>query len=353
MSTFIQLHLLTSYPPSNLNRDDLGRPKTAIMGGEQRLRISSQCLKRAWRASDVFENALKGSIGKRTKIMGKEIYKQLIEGEIKDKDAKEWAGTIAEVFGKRKASNKDKPLLELEIEQLAHFAPEEIRDIENLTKKLIQEKRAPKDEELELLRKDHKAVDIALFGRMLADKPAFNGEAAAQVAHAITVHKTAVQEDYFSAVDDLNTGEEHSGSGHLGEMEFGAGLYYMYVCINEDLLKDNLQGDAELVKKAIKALTEAIVTVSPGGKQNSYASRAFASYVLAEKGTFQPRSLSAAFLKPVSGEDGKDVEQEAVAALKNLRKNFDTVYECSNKDYEMHASQGKGTIGELLNFVSQ
>ncbi|MEW6040892.1 MAG: type I-E CRISPR-associated protein Cas7/Cse4/CasC [Elusimicrobiota bacterium] len=351
MSTFIQLHLLTSYPPSNLNRDDLGRPKTAIMGSEQRLRISSQCLKRAWRISDVFENALKGYIGTRTKEMGKRIYEQLIAGKIEEKKAIEWAGKIVETFGAKKSENKKKPLQELEIEQLAHFSPEEIIEIEKLVKKLIREKREPKDEEIEeLLRKNHKAVDIAMFGRMLADKPGFNVEAAVQVAHAITVHRTAVEDDYFTAVDDLNAGEEHSGSAHLGEMEFGAGIYYLYVCINEDLLKENLQGNAELAKKAIKALTEATVTISPNGKQNSYASRAFASYVLAEKGEYQPRSLSAAFLKPVSG---AEMERDAVAALKEMKNNFDKVYEHTITSYEMYASQGKGKLSELLNFVSQ
>ena len=350
MSTFIQLHLLTSYPPSNLNRDDLGRPKTAVMGGEQRLRISSQCLKRAWRTSDVFEKVLKGSIGKRTKEMGIKIYKQLIEGGIKDEEAKEWAGKIAEVFGKRKTKKKGKPLQEIEIEQLVHFSPEEINDIDNLTKKLIKEKRGPEEKELELLHKDNKAVDIALFGRMLADKPGFNCEAAVQVAHAITVHKVAVEDDYFSAVDDLNTGEEHSGSGHLGEAEFGAGLYYLYVCINKDLLMENLNRDTELVKKAIRALTESTITVSPSGKQNSFASRANASYVLAEKGEYQPRSLSVAFLKSVSG---KDMEEEAIDALTTKRNNFDKVYEHSNKSYEMYVSQGKGKLSELLDFVSE
>lgn len=78
MSQFIQLHVLTSYPPSNLNRDDMGRPKTAVMGGVNRLRVSSQSLKRAWRTSDVFAEALGGEWkGTRTKRMGREAYQLL------------------------------------------------------------------------------------------------------------------------------------------------------------------------------------------------------------------------------------------------------------------------------------
>ena len=102
MSAFIQLHLLTSYPPSNLNRDDLGRPKTAVMGGKTRLRVSSQSLKRAWRTSDVFSETLKGHVGTRTKVMGVEVFHALCKKEVTEDKAKDWAKQIAEVFGKLK-----------------------------------------------------------------------------------------------------------------------------------------------------------------------------------------------------------------------------------------------------------
>ena len=200
MGNFLQLHLLTSYPPANLNRDDLGRPKTAVMGGVQRLRVSSQSLKRAWRTSELFEEALKGHVGIRTKEMGVKVFKKLLEKGVSDKKAREWAQKIAEQFGKLKEANKEKENQDLEIEQLAHFSPEEDQAIEQLANKLAKDERAPKDEELKLLREKHKAADIALFGRMLASSPIFNTEAAAQVAHAVTVHKTAVEDDYFTAV---------------------------------------------------------------------------------------------------------------------------------------------------------
>ena len=348
MSTFIQLHVLTSYPPSNLNRDDLGRPKTAVMGGQQRLRISSQCLKRAWRTSDVFKSALSQHIGTRTKEMGRKIYRALIEGGIGEKKAKEWATTIAGVFGKGKGENKENPLQVLDIEQLAHFSPAEQKGIDDLVKILIREKREPKEQELELLRNDHKAIDIALFGRMLADKPKFNMEAAAQVAHAITVHKAAVEDDFFSAVDDLNTGKVHAGSGHLGEAEFGAGLYYLYVCINKDHLIENLDKDRSLAEQSIRALTEAMLTVSPSGKQNNHASRAYASYVLAEKGTVQPRALSTAFLRPIGG---NDIAPKAIEELKKTQENLDKVYERENQKCEINILTGEGKLSELLDFV--
>jgi CRISPR system Cascade subunit CasC len=107
MTTFVQIHLLTSYPPACLNRDDLNRPKTAVMGGVQRLRISSQSLKRAWRTSEIFEEALSGHIGTRTKEMGLRVYERLKDRDVADRSAKEWTQKIASQFGKLKATSKE------------------------------------------------------------------------------------------------------------------------------------------------------------------------------------------------------------------------------------------------------
>ncbi|HAR60044.1 MAG: type I-E CRISPR-associated protein Cas7/Cse4/CasC [Alcanivorax sp.] len=342
MSTFIQLHLLTSYPPANLNRDDLGRPKTAFMGGAERLRVSSQSLKRHWRTSDLFQEALAGNLGIRTKRLGLEVMQRLLDGGVAEGKAKDWAGKIADVFGKLEKDS-------VELSQLAHISPEERQAVDTLTDALIEEKRAPKDEELNLLRKNPSAADIGLFGRMLADDPAFNVEAACQVAHAITVHPVVIEDDYFTAVDDLNSGDEDRGAAHIGETGFAAGLFYSYVCINRDQLIDNLRGDAELADKAIAALAEAAIKVSPTGKQNSFGSRAYASYVMAEKGTQQPRSLSVAFLKPVQGQDQA---AEAIAGLEEQARRFDQVYgDCADKRYSLNAHAGEGSFQELMAFL--
>ena len=345
MTQFIQLHLLTSYPPSNLNRDDLGRPKTAIIGGTERLRISSQSLKRAWRTSDHFENALSEFKGTRTKRLGTEVYEKLTGAGIKEKDAEKWASAIAGVFGKVKKENP------LEIEQLAHVSPEEWQAVMALADTLANENREPEKEELALLRESPKAVDIALFGRMLASSPAFNVEAAAQVAHAVTVNQVKIEDDFFTAVDDLNTHEEDAGAGHMGDTGFGSGVFYQYICIDRDRLVENLQGDEALARKAIAALTEAAAKVAPTGKQNSFASRAYTSYLLAEKGGQQPRSLSVAFLKPVRG---NDLMSDAIAALEKQRDNFDRMYgDCADERRAMDAHTGEGaTLEEIINFVA-
>lgn len=351
MSTFIQLHLLTSYPPSNLNRDDLGRPKTAMMGGKNRLRISSQSLKRAWRTSDLFAEALKGHVGIRTKMIGIEVYHALLARNVSEDKAKAWAKEIAEVFGKCKKPNTSNPIEELEIEQLAHFSPEEHDAIMKLVDKLALSNTEPTQSDLSLLMKKHSAADIAMFGRMLASSPSFNTEAAVQVAHAITIHEVAVEDDYFTAVDDLNNGDEDMGAAHIGETEFAAGLYYLYICINRNLLVKNLKGDQGLAKKSLAALMEASAKVAPNGKQNSFASRAYASYILAEKGEQQPRSLSVAFLDPIRG---NNFLAKAITELEEKRANLENVYgPCANDKKVMNAHTGEGSLEEILKFIEE
>ena len=354
MTTFLQVHLLTSYPPSNLNRDDLGRPKTAVMGGSQRLRISSQSLKRAWRTSEVFESHVsRDHVGTRTKEMGREIFKKLCERGIGEENAKEWAKTIAGRFGKLKTLKKGKseakdPNIDLEIEQLAHFTPLEIQSIDTLIETLAERKQGPKEDDLALLRKEHTAVDVALFGRMLAAEPRFNTEAAAQVAHAITVHRSEVEEDFFTAVDDLNKGEEDRGSAHMGDTEFGAGIFYLYICVDCDSLKENLSNRKDLAQQAVAGLMEAAAKVSPTGKQNSYASRAYASYILAEKGSQQPRSLAVSFVKPI---DGDNMLADAIGGLEKTRTRIDSAYGQSWDACEtLNVHKGEGSLEKLLEF---
>jgi len=353
MSRFVQLHVLTAYPPANLNRDDTGRPKTALVGDALRLRISSQSLKRAWRTSEIFEESLGGKhLGLRTKRLGIEVFKTLAKAGVTDKQAREWSRAIAGQFGKLKADKPTDADDDLQIEQLAHVSPEERAAVDKLANLCAGRKGAPTDQELKLLRKPRAAVDIAMFGRMLADAPAFNVEAAVQVAHAITVHKAAVEDDYFSAVDDLNAGLEDKGAGHIGERGYGAGLFYLYLCIDRELLRENLGGDVDLTAQALEALVHAVTQVAPTGMQNSFGSRAHASYLLAEKGNQQPRSLVQAFLKPVKPWGERDMLALAVEALAQRRDNFDKVYgACADNRCHFDVEKGEGSLAEVATFV--
>ncbi|WJV53502.1 type I-E CRISPR-associated protein Cas7/Cse4/CasC [Prodigiosinella aquatilis] len=352
MTTFIQLHFLTAYAPANLNRDDAGRPKTAIVGGVERLRVSSQSLKRAWRTSEVFESALTGHIGQRTRRLGQEVYKALIAGGMAAKLADKAALGMAAQFGKAKKEEKESknPLEKYDIEQLAHVSVRERALVDALVNTLVAENREPTAEELKLLRKDIASADIALFGRMLASSPAFNIEAACQVAHALGVSAVTVEDDFFTAVDDLNN-DEDAGSGHMGEQGFASSLFYQYICINRDLLLANLGNDDALLQRTLRALVETALTVSPTGKQNSFASRAYASYALAERGTQQPRALSVAYFTPIRSQNQL---VDAITVLENQKAKFDRAYGAGSLEQTvMNVESGTGSLAELMDFIAQ
>lgn len=350
MTQFIQLHLLAAYPPSNPNRDDTGRPKTAIVGGALRQRISSQALKRAWRASEIFESSLKDHLGKRTRRMGIEVRDKLIKRGVAEKSAIEAAQRIAEVFGKRDGDS-------VEIKQLAHFSPDEIKAIDSLVEKISSGGKL-EEADLNLLREKHKTADIALFGRMLADKPAYNMEAACQVANAITVHRVDLDDDFFTAVDDLNIRREDMGSGHMGETGFASGLYYLYLCIAADRLRENLGDDMELAKTTLQVLLEAAATVAPSGMQNRFGSRVCASYIMAERGNQQPRNLSLAFFNTISG---GDLQLKAIEKLEETCIKMDEVYgpraDARRKATIIPCKEGKiedaGTLASLKQFICE
>lgn len=166
--------------------------------------------------------------------------------------------------------------------------------IKQLVDTLIADKREPNDEEVKLLRKEQRSVDMALFGRMLASSPEFNVEAACQVSHALGVSAVTVESDFFTAVDDLNNKEEDAGSGIWASRVLPR--RFLHLCLYQPRSAGGKPGgNEELAKRTIAALTETALTVSPTGKQNSFASRAYATYALAEVGQKQPRSLAAAF----------------------------------------------------------
>lgn len=343
MSHFLQLHLLTFYPPANLNRDDTGRPKTAVIGGATRLRVSSQSLKRAWRTSDVFRTALDGHLASRTQRLGELVLAHLRAGGLAEDRALEGARMIAGVFGKLKDDDDDHPS---RIEQLAFISPQERDAALALADRLLTgETVAPKAEDL-LLRTDT-AADLAMFGRMLAADPDYNREAAVQVAHAFTTHAVPVEDDFYTAVDDLKKPSEDAGAGFVGEAGFGSGVFYLYICIDRALLLRNLGGsdNAGLAATGIAALVEAAATVSPGGKQASFASRAHAHYVLAERGDAQPRTLGATFAKPV----GDDPVRASVVALRAWRDGMDQAYGAAEARAEMEVGKD-GTLADVIAF---
>ena len=344
MSPFLQLHFLTFYPPSNLNRDDTGRPKTATVGGASRLRISSQSLKRAWRTSSVFAERLGAHRGERTQRLGEEIERHLREKNIAQDRALAIARAIAQHFGKLKPEKDKAPA---RTEQLAFIGPEERAAAIALAERMAGGEKIELAAE-DLLRHTDTAADIAMFGRMLADNPDFNREAAVQVAHAITTHRVTVEDDYYTAVDDLKSADEDAGAGFVGELGFGSGIFYLYACVDTALLARNLGGDSDLPGAACAALVEAAATVSPKGKQPSFAARSRAHYILAERGAAQPRTLAGAFIRPV---EGADLAGKSTARLKEWREKLDAAYgPAAESAAELDIVAGAGTLAAVTEF---
>ncbi|MBM3359244.1 MAG: type I-E CRISPR-associated protein Cas7/Cse4/CasC [Betaproteobacteria bacterium] len=325
--------------------------------------------------------------GTRTRRVGADwIASELVTAGIDSETATKWSVDLQRAYGVPEEQS-DKALLN---KQAVHVSPVEQAKLSAFLKLLAAHLKGAPPEELVkkahdaikkrdkasdkkkanvtlarelggmLLVKESTAVDIALFGRMLAAVPAFNFDAAVQVAHAFTVHKASADSDYFTAVDDLNPREEDVGAAHVNETGFGAGVYYLYICVNREQLDQNLGVDAAqdneaktavvaLRNRVLNALLNAITKVSPTGKQNSFASRAYASYLLAEKGDKQPRSLALAFVKPVNGTDQLD---QAIRALTTKRDNLDKVYgPCASDRKSLNAETGEGSLDELIAFA--
>lgn len=349
MTTFIQFHLLTSYGPSNPNRDDQGRPKQAMIGGYPRLRMSSQSVKRALRESAFFALDLKGHMGTRTKRLNERLVAKLVAAGIEAKQAAACAEAVAKIFGKLDAAKKgDSPSVAT---TLAFISPDEWRLAEDLALTLAKGGTAPPEKTLqkEVLRKADGAVDIAMFGRMLAEDADYNRDAAVQVAHAVTTHSAQAEEDWYSAVDDLNKAED-TGAGHLGETAFGSGVYYQYVCVDADLLIRNLAGDKELAAKGAEALVRGLAQATPRGKQNSFAHHPRAHYILAETGVQAPRDLSGAFFAPVKAQPWLDA---SVDALTRTRAAIDEAYGACWQDARILQVGHGGTLEDIVRFVGE
>ena len=334
MTKFIQLHILTSYPASNLNRDDTGRPKSLVYGGAERIRISSQSLKRAFRESAVFADALPDAIGKRSQDFAAELVKSLeAKGLAKEEAIKRAASVIEhDKLGKvKKESSKT--------EQLVHLGQDELALLNELSEQLFEVEKIEAKNTL-VLKNKPKAADIAMFGRMLADNSGFNVDASVQVAHAFTTHRVTIEDDFYTAVDDIKNADsdQDRGAGFLGVQQYGAGLFYLYICINADLLLNNLDGDKALAKTAVAAFIEAAATTSPTGKQNAFASRSRAQYILEEIGTEMPRTLGVAFQKPVGTGSENDYLSASINRIKLLREGYEKVYGDSNEKIEMNVN---------------
>lgn len=246
---FIEIHLLQNFAPSNLNRDDTNNPKDCEFGGVRRARISSQCFKRAIRMDESFARTTGVSVSQRTVRIVDELKASL---QKKGKNVEE-AQKLAEEFAKNYSSKKG-ALDEGKTNVLLFLSTQEIGEIVNhlieIGDKSDEIKKFAEDF-AKTTKKRPAAPDIALFGRMLADRPETNVDAACQVAHAISTHAVNMDIDFFTAVDDLLP-EGETGAGMMGVTGFNSACFYRYACINYDLLKTNLNGDTGLANRTVE-----------------------------------------------------------------------------------------------------
>lgn len=385
MSRFIQIHTLTSYPASLLNRDDVGFAKRIPFGGETRTRISSQCLKRHWRTFEGahslgalapmsvrsrltfeqlihrplvaagFDPALARAVTEAlvSTVLGKsEKSKSKDEAEVKKAKpkAKKGAETGADEGAPAEAAPAEKG--GVQTAQVTVLGPREMEYFLGHAKAVCEAKPDPaKAGDAVLARlKDAKknldaiklsaGLDAALFGRMVTSDILSRGDAALHVAHALTVHKESSETDYFSAVDDLlrDGDDAQMGSGHIGTTELTSGLFYGYVVVDVPLLVSNLEGcdragaasaDRTLAAKVVEELVHLVATVSPGAKLGSTAPHAYAQCVLVEHGDAQPRTLANAFLRPVN--ERPDLLGNTYRALSGHLRALDEMYERSTQ----------------------
>lgn len=345
---FLQIHTLTSYPASLLNRDDVGFAKRIPFGGNERTRISSQCLKRHWRTADDV-NALD-----RIEVDGERVpmaVRSRRTFEIHLLEPMKEAGidpsiataAVEEVLkwvlpeGKAKQAKEDDEGEEtVRTQQVTVVGQPEVRFLRSLAEQIASDSKDAKDVKRVAKEKLSKAqrenlqalargagLDAALFGRMVTGDVLARCDAAIHVAHAFTVHPSYSETDYFSAVDDLQ-GAEETGSGHINTSELTSGLFYGYVVVDVPLLVSNLGEDRELAGEVLRRLAHLVATVSPGAKLGATAPYARSLAVLAESGDGQPRTLANAFLDSVSSRAG--LLEAALRQMGDHLKGLDEMY---------------------------
>jgi CRISPR system Cascade subunit CasC len=362
MAHFLEFHLIQNFAPSNLNRDDTGSPKDALFGGHRRARISSQCLKRSVRLLAAEQNLLSPEHrGVRTKQL-----KSLLVARLAQRDAEEAAAKIEAALASAgltlKVDGKTEYLLFLgegEVSALACLIDQHWDEIT-----VSAEKKSKKDaraaaggdvgKKLKKLLNGGKAVDVALFGRMLADMPAVNQDAACQVAHAISTHRVEREFDYFTAVDD-----KEEGVGMIGQVEFNSATFYRYAVVDLDKLSSNLQKDRDLVLAAVKAFTLATARAVPSGKQNTFAAHNLPQFVAVCLRHDGPMNLANAFEKPVAPRRDLSLTEQSVAKLAEHEGQFAAIYGSSNDrwlalDLSGQWPKAKGAFeGTLAEFAAQ
>ena len=284
---YVDFHILQTVPPSCINRDDTGSPKTAVYGGVTRARVSSQAWKHAMRAA--FAENAQLDVGKRTKKAAELVKEQILVLDPKldaaDKLAKKALENAGIKFDEK--SKKDDTVTKA----LFFMSTAQAKALAELAVEGSADKKQYRD-----ALKAAPSMDMALFGRMVADEPSLNYDAAAQVAHSISTHAVQNEYDYFTAVDDCQA-EDNAGAGHLGTVEYNSSTLYRYATVNVMELAGQL--GAAQTAETVRAFGEAFLFSMPTGKQNTFANRTLPDAVYVTLREDQPVNLCGAFERAV------------------------------------------------------
>lgn len=339
MALTIDIHALQTLPPSLINRDDTGAPKSAVYGGVPRQRVSSQAWKRAIRK--YFESEIDAeSVGDRSKRLPEKIARKAQEhegwnAERAQKEVAELfkaAGIKTEVDAKRIKALKDseetteEELAAAQYPQTKYLLFLSPHQIERAAEAIIAAdgEKIKKKDALEILDTQH-SVDMALFGRMVADDAAYNVDAAVQVAHALGIHASAPEFDYFTAVDDLAEEGEETGAGMIGTVQMMSSTLYRYATVNLDGLTRNLDS-AENAKQAAVNFVDAFIKSMPTGKINTFANQTMPELIYIAVRDTRPVSLVTAFEEPVEPTTGQTLRVAGAEALAKEEAEFEENY---------------------------
>ncbi|GAT18383.1 CRISPR-associated protein [Secundilactobacillus silagincola] len=286
---YVDVNVLQTVPSSNINRDDTGAPKTAIYGGVTRARVSSQSWKHAMRVSFNKDGVTAGVRTKEVASMLADALKELNDSMSEDDAMKKAVETLTAAGIKVNKDGQTGALLLVSHGQIKKLAEYTINNDE------IDKK------DVKAVLKGTQSLDLALFGRMVADNPELNVDASAQVAHAISTHEIVPEFDYFTALDDLQP-EDNSGAAMLGTIEYNSATLYRYANVNVKELAENIGNDGAL--KGVAEFIKQFVLSMPSGKQNTFANKTLPSYVMVAIRTDTPVNLVSAFETPVTSNHG-------------------------------------------------
>ena len=328
---FVDFHVIQTIPPNCVNRDDTGSPKTAIYGGVRRARVSSQSWKHAMRLMfrECFSEA---ELGVRTKKIVDLVAEQITlqDLSISREDALSMAEKTINAAAIKTTNAEAKALFFMSVKQS-----------ENLAKLALKSHGEPSKKEAQAALMAGHGVDIALFGRMVADDPSLNVDASAQIAHSISTHRIENEYDYFTAVDDRSP-KDNAGAGMIGTVEYNSATLYRYATVAVHELRSQLAKDSEATAKAVKEFAHAFITSMPTGKQNTFANRTLPDAVVVALRGDQPVNMAGAFEKPVmpSSEDGGGFVKESVNRLMKYAQSIHDIF--------ANAPEKTWLIGETL-----